>query len=39
LEHANPGDVVMCLGAGTITNWAAELPHQLANITGEEILP
>jgi len=39
MEHANPGDVVMCLGAGTITNWAAELPHQLANITGEEILP
>jgi hypothetical protein len=38
IEHANPGDVVMCLGAGTITNWAAELPHQLANITGEEVL-
>jgi len=39
MEHDRPGDVVMCLGAGTITNWAAELPHQLANITGEEVLP
>lgn len=39
MEHARPGDVVMCLGAGTITNWAAELPHQLASITGEEVLP
>ncbi len=25
-----PGDVVVCLGAGTITNWAYALPGQLA---------
>jgi len=28
-EHAEKGDLVICLGAGTITNWAAELPEQL----------
>ncbi|MDB5372567.1 MAG: UDP-N-acetylmuramate--L-alanine ligase, partial [Belnapia sp.] len=27
---AKPGDYVVCLGAGTITNWAAALPDQLA---------
>jgi UDP-N-acetylmuramate--alanine ligase len=27
---ARPGDYVICLGAGTITNWAQELPAQLA---------
>ena len=26
---AKPGDLVMCLGAGTITSWAAALPEQL----------
>ena len=25
-----PGDIVMCLGAGTITQWAYALPGQLA---------
>jgi UDP-N-acetylmuramate--alanine ligase len=24
-----PGDIVLCLGAGTITNWAADLPAKL----------
>ena len=24
-----PGDIVMCLGAGTITQWAYALPGQL----------
>ncbi|MGL5117445.1 MAG: UDP-N-acetylmuramate--L-alanine ligase, partial [Beijerinckiaceae bacterium] len=27
---AKPGDYVICLGAGTITNWAYDLPKQLA---------
>jgi len=27
---AEPGDVVICLGAGTITNWAQDLPSALA---------
>ena len=27
---AKSGDLVVCLGAGNITQWAAELPHQLA---------
>ena len=26
---ARPGDIVMCLGAGTITQWAYALPGQL----------
>ena len=29
-EVANPGDVVVCLGAGTITYWAHALPLELA---------
>ena len=28
-EHAISGDLVICLGAGTITSWANELPKQL----------
>ena len=28
-QVANDGDIIMCLGAGTITNWAADLPSQL----------
>jgi UDP-N-acetylmuramate--alanine ligase len=27
---AKPGDMVVCLGAGTITNWANNLPQELA---------
>jgi UDP-N-acetylmuramate--alanine ligase len=27
---AKPGDYVICLGAGTITNWAYALPAELA---------
>ena len=27
--QASDGDIVMCLGAGTITNWAASLPAEL----------
>jgi UDP-N-acetylmuramate--alanine ligase len=29
-ETARPGDIVICLGAGTITQWAYALPLQLA---------
>jgi UDP-N-acetylmuramate--alanine ligase len=28
-EHAEPGDLVVCLGAGTVTNWAQALPGAL----------
>ena len=39
MAKARPGDVVMCLGAGTITNWASALPEQISGITGDEVLP
>ena len=39
LDEAKAGDVVMCLGAGSITNWAHDLPEQLAAITGKEVRP
>jgi UDP-N-acetylmuramate--alanine ligase len=29
---ASPGDIVVCLGAGTITQWAYALPGQLAEL-------
>jgi UDP-N-acetylmuramate--alanine ligase len=29
-ELAQPGDIVVCLGAGSITGWANSLPHDLA---------
>jgi len=29
-DIARPGDIVICLGAGTITQWAYALPGQLA---------
>jgi len=29
---AQPGDFVVCLGAGSITNWAAALPGELARL-------
>lgn len=32
---AQSGDIVLCLGAGTITNWAAALPAQLDQIIRE----
>ncbi len=31
---AKPGDMVVCLGAGNITAWAAALPAQLAELQG-----
>jgi UDP-N-acetylmuramate--alanine ligase len=32
---AKPGDYVVCLGAGNITQWAYALPGELAALTGE----
>jgi UDP-N-acetylmuramate--alanine ligase len=33
-EAARPGDMVICLGAGTSTNWAQSLPGELARRIG-----
>ncbi len=33
---AKPGDLVVCLGAGTITYWANALPEQLAKVRKKE---
>ena len=30
-----PGDIVVCLGAGTITQWAYALPGQLSALDGK----
>lgn len=35
-ELAKPGDYVLCLGAGNITQWAYALPEQLAALDGEK---
>ncbi|HSR54673.1 MAG TPA: cyanophycin synthetase, partial [Alphaproteobacteria bacterium] len=32
--HARPGDLVVCLGAGSITNWAQGLPQALDALAG-----
>jgi len=32
--RTSPGDLVMCLGAGDITNWAASLPDELEQLGG-----
>ncbi|HET7410789.1 MAG TPA: UDP-N-acetylmuramate--L-alanine ligase, partial [Paracoccaceae bacterium] len=32
-EHAKPGDLVVCLGAGTISTWANALPSELTGRT------
>jgi UDP-N-acetylmuramate--alanine ligase len=32
-ELAQPGDMVVCLGAGSITGWANSLPTDLALLT------
>jgi UDP-N-acetylmuramate--alanine ligase len=34
-ELAQPGDMVVCLGAGSITNWAQALPEELAKLLGK----
>ncbi len=33
LEIAKPGDMVVCLGAGNITNWAYALPAEIERLT------
>jgi UDP-N-acetylmuramate--alanine ligase len=33
-DLVKPGDIVVCLGAGTITQWAYALPQQLATLDG-----
>jgi UDP-N-acetylmuramate--alanine ligase len=34
-ETARPGDLVVCLGAGSITNWAHALPQELERFRGQ----
>ncbi len=34
-EHSQPGDVVVCLGAGSISAWSRRLPDALAGKAGE----
>jgi len=34
-ELAQPGDMVVCLGAGSITYWANSLPEELAQLHGK----
>ena len=34
VARADSGDVVMCLGAGDITNWAAALPGEMDELRG-----
>ncbi len=34
VEIAQPGDFVICLGAGTITSWAHALPDEMARLYG-----
>lgn len=33
-ENTEPGDLVVCLGAGSVTNWAEKLPGELAALGG-----
>ena len=33
---ARPGDFVVCLGAGSITQWAQALPGELARLYGDD---
>ena len=35
-EYGHAGDLVVCLGAGTITSWAAALPEQIAQIAPQK---
>lgn len=35
-EQARPGDMVVCLGAGTISAWANGLPARLADLDGQK---
>ena len=33
--QVDPGDIVVCLGAGSISQWAYALPGQLAALAGK----
>jgi UDP-N-acetylmuramate--alanine ligase len=35
MEHGRPGDLVVCLGAGSITQWAYALPGELQALIGD----
>lgn len=35
-ERVKPGDMIVCLGAGSITNWAHALPGQLAPLLADQ---
>jgi UDP-N-acetylmuramate--alanine ligase len=35
-ELARPGDMIVCLGAGSITNWANSLPGELVQLQSRE---
>jgi len=39
LDNAHAGDLVVCLGAGSITNWANALPRQLEALATGKPLP
>jgi UDP-N-acetylmuramate--alanine ligase len=34
-ETAGDGDIVICLGAGNITQWANDLPEALQKLKGD----
>jgi UDP-N-acetylmuramate--alanine ligase len=36
-KQAKDGDLVICLGAGSVTTWAAQLPQQLAELRGKKV--
>jgi len=38
-EHGKKGDFVICLGAGSITNWAHSLPDELQKLRGANTKP
>ncbi len=38
-KYVEPGDIVVCLGAGTISQWAYALPQQLAALDGKVMQP
>ena len=37
-ELARPGDIVVCLGAGSITGWANSLPQELARLAERRLV-
>jgi len=37
MKYADEGDVVVCLGAGSITTWASALPAALDDLSGKAV--